>query len=785
MPLPTGGPLSLHVHSSLGNAVQSKPKQAMIIRMSAETLEALESFPTHPEMNFDFGDAPGIYIGDAFYPMRSLQESTPHEIYLRTSSAAKPNAPLKLYANVIGKFIVERQLDAKVTDGVRQRAMEVKKAHSERHAILLDQPPVQTTGSKSSKRKAPGSGTVIKKSATPLDTLRTPSSSTMPSRKVSPLPVIPPSSRANADVRRRLVHCLAIHPRYTDEVIKMVGGPSVATQAREDLLALLDDVAEQVAPAKKGDKSPRPWTLKTQTWVEVRPYEWPKLTEAERTTMARQARLALKALKIPETDPAWDNVRYRNTAPTIGPPVQAAPSIAPSNSRSSATTSSVSAPAQPEPRRPVMSKETKQKKSDASRMKGEIAMKDESAKVSASRMVSLKEDAEKQASSSSDSAAAKAGSTRRLPGSGYQAKKTPPGSALGADSVTGKSSTSSDARSMQRHSLPSSLPPKPASPLPPNSGSQMKKTIPSVPPRSSKRADESDRERDRELERVREHEQREREKRKELKLKERQREKLAKEKSTPTSSKRKAATLEPEDMLDEDLSSRAIPIPKKRKVEEGGSSNVMPLSSKTRDQQLSKKAVQEPVPTLQKIKQELSPPLRGSSSGQDKPSPSPPSPSLPKVERPKANGSSARFRRKSPIYTSSEDEGEIRQAQPPPRQRKASPPPPPPPSSGTDPRQNGKGSYHRPRASYPLPTDPTALRSLYQSVYVGYLESFTKIFTQKQRIEAMLNGESGSEIDLMDQDDLLKLSVDYNTAKEELESIQEMYLKGKSSSPSE
>ena len=54
MPLPESA-LSLHVHS---NAVQSKPKRAMIVRMSAETLDALDTFPNHPPLSFTFGDAP-------------------------------------------------------------------------------------------------------------------------------------------------------------------------------------------------------------------------------------------------------------------------------------------------------------------------------------------------------------------------------------------------------------------------------------------------------------------------------------------------------------------------------------------------------------------------------------------------------------------------------------------------------------------------------------------------------------------------------------------------------
>ena len=57
MPLPTAGPLSLQGPRP-GDAVPSKPKQAMIVRMSAETLDALGAFPTQPKMDFEFGVNP-------------------------------------------------------------------------------------------------------------------------------------------------------------------------------------------------------------------------------------------------------------------------------------------------------------------------------------------------------------------------------------------------------------------------------------------------------------------------------------------------------------------------------------------------------------------------------------------------------------------------------------------------------------------------------------------------------------------------------------------------------
>lgn len=62
MPLPSNGSLSLLGYSRPGDTVQSRPKQAMIVRMSVETLDALEAFPNQPQLDFEFGDMPVIFV---------------------------------------------------------------------------------------------------------------------------------------------------------------------------------------------------------------------------------------------------------------------------------------------------------------------------------------------------------------------------------------------------------------------------------------------------------------------------------------------------------------------------------------------------------------------------------------------------------------------------------------------------------------------------------------------------------------------------------------------------
>jgi len=67
---------------------------------------------------------------------------------------------------------------------------------------------------------------------------------------------------------------------------------------------------------------------------------------------------------------------------------------------------------------------------------------------------------------------------------------------------------------------------------------------------------------------------------------------------------------------------------------------------------------------------------------------------------------------------------------------------------------------------------------MYQSQYSNYLGAFSKIVAQKRKIEAMLNGDSEAEVDVMDPDDLAKLSVEHQSLKTELQNIHDIYTKG-------
>jgi RNA polymerase II elongation factor ELL len=336
-------------------------------------------------------------------------------------------------------------------------------------------------------------------------------------------------------------------------------------------------------------------------------------------------------------------------------------------------------------------------------------------------------------------------------------------------------------------------------------------------PKISKKSDESNRERDRdrdyELERERGRERRERERkrekareremvlerresaremereREEMEREKRRREeemeqeemerqrcqrekdRIAKERVSSVGFKRKNPTKDPEDTLDES-SSKAL-LPKRRKLD--GISPLTSSSSKFRDAGLPKKPVHEPSPVPRpKVKKEPSPipPKHASISNQEPATTSLPSPS--KSERSKTN-STMKVRRKSPIYTSSEEEREV------PQTRKRNPSPPLVSERSNSDQSTRKESRHRSRASYPLPTDHAALRAQYRTQYSDYLGAFSKVVAQKRKIEAILNGDSDPEVDIMDPDDLTKLSMEHKTLKAELENIHHIYTKGTTS----
>jgi RNA polymerase II elongation factor ELL len=178
--------------------------------------------------------------------MRSLKETSPHELYLRLASAAKPMAALRLHGNVVGKFTVERELGEKVQDKVRDRTLVAEKQRLERKAILLDTPP-DLSPAKNGKKRKPSSTSTARNAAKSrnelLPSLKVPSSQTIP-RPTTPRPSGQPSPNKDnlRDPFNRVVHCLAQRPRSPDDVIRLVGGSGASSVLKRELLDILREV---------------------------------------------------------------------------------------------------------------------------------------------------------------------------------------------------------------------------------------------------------------------------------------------------------------------------------------------------------------------------------------------------------------------------------------------------------------------------------------------------------------------------------------------------------------
>ncbi|KAF7428344.1 hypothetical protein PC9H_007565 [Pleurotus ostreatus] len=803
MPLPANGSLSLQGHSRPGDAVHSKPKQAMLVRMSAETLEALSNFQNQPQMDFEFGDNPGIYIGETFFPMRTRLENVPHDLYLRASSAAKPMAPLKLYANVMGKFTVERDLST-VTSKVRESAADAANQRSQRQLIVLDAPPPEV-GAPARKKKQPKTPMFRNPHKEPIpnkNTLPVPVPAARVASPAPPAPKPPPkvNKESTAAMRKRLIHCLAVAERSSEEVVRLVVGSDPDPTSKRDLLSLLEEVADK--PTKNGNKLSK-WKLKSESWLDVRPYEWPKLTEAERTSMIHTARKAFTTLGIPNGDPAWDHVRMRPASSQSVSSNASGPIAARTASQNGqAGPSDVS-------KRSAPSADIIKKKSK-SKPEAPLALARDERVPSVSKSNGKERYAEDRPSPS-PSLSNKSLAAVRRPGSGYRLPKT---ASHDSHSERGDSPAPPpiprprppvDVQRKERD-MPSSLPAKPGPSVPPPE----RKLNGSTSMQSVKRKQESQLASDVERERPRKDVDRAR-------VRERDRDRVRERDSDwemdwETTERQTRDPEKPRNKLDvssgslkrkkvprdadeqEYLPSRTSSIKRQKlDITERGSSSLreesvvkkMPMAQKAEAATSSprpKPTRVDPSPAPEpRIRREVSPPPPRRQS--DLPTKAASS-SRPNKQRgspaPKHLSSNKNHRRRSPIYTTTEDEAD----EPSPKPDKPVLPTPP---KTVRPSHHSSHTSARSQAR-PLPSDHASLRARYSQCYRRYLITFEKILAQKDKIENMLtkDGSVGSLTDadsdgeLMDTDDLGKLMAEHRRQHEELASMRQVFAKAES-----
>ena len=737
--------------------------------------------------------------------MRSLKEDSPHELYLRLTSAAKQMAPLRLYANVTGKFTVERELDERMKDRIREVTIDAAKKR-DRKVKLIDNPPDLPRTNAKKRKDVP---TMFRNAIRPSDQAKL-----IASVSSSPTPTPPRPSNKEDSLRKRLVHCLAVSERTQDQIVRMVGGPDCNAPLRRELLDLLEkvllfarpvckhvmscpQVAELIPSAKKDDDlGLRLWRLKTVSWLEVRPYEWPELTDAEQVAMARTGRQKLSSLRILQSDPAWKHVMYRSISNTSnntpGGPSTSSSSAGPAvNTGPSTNGTKLSTGSSDVRKRGVSSKEMKEKKTKPrTNSKAEIQMKDESFRA-VPRTNSI--------SDQPSPSPSKPIVPRKTPGSGFRIGKSTSQDARSNTAVESASNVALtrtktvDVREVRDKQPP---PPRPKSPhrIPQPVSPERKvvsvQRIRKVREEASGGTD-SEREkqashtnvRAREIPRPREHSAFESNHGEEV----------------PSTLKRKKVIRDDDDY--EATSSRST-SQKKRKLENGlvFTPSSTGEDSRVKDPSLPKKpelapafrpkATREvsPLPQqlpLPKIKKDISRTSLSTKAG--KVSIHEATSSSPNQSRKRDDSRVAsKARRRSPIYTSSEDERLIRS----PRRAVSVGPLPTPPmtthhaSPAVPAARSQTCSHSHTHGTRPLPTDHANLRARYSTSYLEYLSKFHILVAQKGKIDSMLKSDimsagsitdSDGDVELMDPEALATLSSEYKVLEEELETIRNIF----------
>ena len=493
------------------------------------------------------------------------------------------------------------------------------------------------------------------------------------------------------------------------------------------------------------------WRLKTEAWKEVRPFEW-KLQEKERLALSRTGKQKLHSLGIKPSDPLWEHFEYRASANNA---VVESSSVKESETKASAPS-----------KRGVSSKEFKEKKAKPKAdPNADIPMKDEAGKATVDN--NKIRDSNMPAISKAKATAA----GRKFPGSGFKLGQTPPTGRERSDSPASSSiSKSGDVRSAPTPPLSVKFP---ATLSPPNA--ENGKTV--AQPRIRK--DMAVTGTDSEVEKASEG------------SKDRGKGRVGKAQvgqglradvKETASQKRKQVS---HDDGDPDPTPSKSGPQKKRKIDNNT------IAAAQRNKEVKTRDVSQPKkPEVHTKTQKEPSPLPRHSPLPKIRKEAPMNTKVPEIAR-DANESSSSHRtrndasratgtskprRKSPIYTSSEDEGEIRR---PKREIPVGPLPTMPlatnPSSVDSTQSSGYMRQRPARESKPLPTEHAALRARYKSTYGEYLMVYQKVWTQRGKIQNLLDRGDGYGSmaesdggDLMDSEDLSRLSLDYQRLHEEL-----------------
>jgi len=167
--------------------------------------------------------------------MRYSEETTQNDLYLRTSSTAKKNAPLKLYANVVGKFSVERELADGLREKIRESTQDAANQRNSRTTVFIEKPPdLPSTSSK--KRKEPPVS-MFRKPLRPSDKPK-PAPVPVPVNKLPPVQRDPPISPH----RKHILRLLAVRERTEEDIMNSLSASERTLPTRREIQAVLEQV---------------------------------------------------------------------------------------------------------------------------------------------------------------------------------------------------------------------------------------------------------------------------------------------------------------------------------------------------------------------------------------------------------------------------------------------------------------------------------------------------------------------------------------------------------------
>lgn len=508
----------------------------------------------------------------------------------------------------------------------------------------------------------------------------------------------------------------------------------------------------------KPSEGPKCYRLKPATWKEVRPFEWSTLTEQEQTKIARQARGVFQhSLKIPENDPIWNHVRYKNTSSISLPRTEGTSATNPRRA-SAFTEEAARSRASDTLKRGLSTRDAKEKRPKQKiDLKGEIMMKDESSGTTAIHKIANHSD--KMLDESDIRRISDASSSDSVLGRNQVSLPPKPTRSLSSqtDKDLGNSSSSRSKLGQTRQ--------------PPNISRALPVLVQDDKIPGSSKSRKGWRDEDRsppESERLKRPQQPDSSQVNGMR-----------DPGKITSAKRKAGDHPNLDLHDPPPMSNP---PKRLKPDHSESPSrkednaVIKKESRQLDGYAPRKG--QPSSTSKPQKPHDSPPPPPpikrqtiSSSRQ----PEKVSSDLPSSSKSHATGSQVSKStthtktRRPPIYTSSSEDDDTA-------------------SSGyragaglTSNLNKKKGtSQSRNNNSKALPTDHTALRARYSSSYLEYLSVFQRLVVEKGKIDSLLNNDPGNtdsdgDADLMAPDELAKLAKTHKELQEELETIQGIF----------